>query len=97
MVMHRHWPPATKVLASATLAGAVVIILLYALRSIDWTQAMFATRWFIVFLPMTVFWGGVWLRRRHRTVSWVLAGVLLGVSVVVSLLGATGPLPRDGF
>jgi hypothetical protein len=97
MVMHRHWPPATKVLASATLAGAVVIILLYALRSIDWTQAMFATRWFIVFLPMTVFWGGVWLRRRHRTVSWVLAGVLLGFSVVVSLLGATGPLPREGF
>jgi hypothetical protein len=97
MVMHRHWPPATKALASATLAGGAVIILLYALRAIDWTQAMFGTRWFVVFLPMTVFWSGVWLRRRHRPVSWALAGTLLGFSVVVSLLGATGPLPKDGF
>jgi hypothetical protein len=97
MVMHRHWPSTTKVMASATLAGGGVIILLYALRAIDWRQAMFGTRWFVVFLPLTVFWSGVWLRRRHRTVSWALAGVLLAFSVGVSLLGATGPLPRDGF
>lgn len=97
MVMHRHWPSTTKVLASATLAGAGAIIVLYSLRAIDWTQAMFGTRWFVVFLPLTVFWSGVWLRRRHRTVSWVLAGAALGFSVVVSLLGATGPLPPGGF
>jgi hypothetical protein len=97
MVMHRHWPSSTKVLASATLVGAVVIILLYAFRAIDWTQAMFGTRWFVVFLPMTVFWAGVWLRRRHRPTSWALASELLAFSVVVSLLGATGPLPRNGF
>jgi hypothetical protein len=97
MVMHRHWPSTTKVLASATLVGAAVIILLYAFRAIDWTQAMFGTRWFVVFLPLTVFWAGVWLRRRHRPASWALAGTLLAFSVVVSLLGATGPLPRNGF
>ena len=97
MVMHRHWPPTTKVLASATLVGGGAIIVLYALRAIDWTQAMFGTRWFVVFLPLTVFWSGVWLRRRHRPVSWALAGTALGFSVVVSLLGATGPLPRNGF
>jgi hypothetical protein len=97
MVMHRHWPSSTKVLASATLVGAVVIILLYAFRAIDWTQAMFGTRWFVVFLPMTVFWAGVWLRRPHRPMSWALASALLAFSVVVSLLGATGPLPRNGF
>lgn len=97
MVMHRHWPTTTKVLASATLVGGLVIIVTYALRAIDWTQAMFGTRWFVVFLPLTVFWAGVWLRRRHRTTSWVLAGLLLGFSVAVSLLGATGPLPKDGF
>ena len=97
MVMHRHWPSTTKVLASATLVGGLAIIVMYALRAIDWTQAMFGTRWFVVFLPLTAFWGGVWLRRRHRTTSWVIAGLLLAFSVAVSLLGATGPLPKDGF
>lgn len=97
MVMHRHWPATTKVLATATLAGGFGIILVYALRPADWGQAMFGARWFIVFLPLTVFWAGVWLRRRHRPVSWALAGVLLAFSMVVSMVGATGPLPRDGF
>jgi hypothetical protein len=97
LVMHRHWPATTKVLATATLAGAGTIIVVYALRAMDWTQAMFGTRWFVVFLPLTVFWSGVWLRRRHRPVSWALAGVLLAFSMVVSLIGATGPIPRDGF
>jgi hypothetical protein len=97
MVMHRHWPSTTKLLASATLAGALAIIVAYALRAVDWSQAMFGTRWFVVFLPLTVFWAGVWLRRPHRTTSWVLAGVLLAFSVTVSLLGATGPLPQEGF
>ena len=51
----------------------------------------------MVFLPLTVFWAGVWLRRRHRPASWALAGVLLAFSMVVSLVGATGPLPPEGF
>ena len=97
MVMHRHWPSTTKALATATLVGATAMILLYAFRALDWTQAMFGTRWFVAFLPLTVFWGGVWLRRRHRPVSWAVAGLLLAFSIAVSLLGATGPLPRDGF
>ena len=97
MVMHRHWPATTKVLATATLGGGLGIIVLYALRALDWTQAMFGTRWFVVFLPLTVFWSGVWLRRRHRPASWALAGVLLAFSMVVSLVGATGPLPPEGF
>jgi hypothetical protein len=97
MVMHRHWPSTTKLLAAGTLVGALAIIVMYALRAIDWTQAMFGTRWFVVFLPLTVFWSGVWLRRRHRPVSWALAGLLLAFSMTVSLLGATGPLPQEGF
>lgn len=97
MVMHRHWPSTTKTLASATLVGGGIIIVIYALRAIDPAQAMFGTRWFVVFLPLTVFWAGVWLRRRHRPVSWALAATLLAFSTAVSLLGATGPLPRDGF
>ena len=97
MVMHRHWPATTKVLATATLAGGLAIIVLYALRAMDWSQAMFGTRWFVVFLPLTVFWAGVWLRRRHRPASWAMAGVLLAFSTIVSLIGATGPFPRGGF
>ncbi|HZN65796.1 MAG TPA: hypothetical protein VFB66_10920 [Tepidisphaeraceae bacterium] len=97
MVMHRHWPSTTKVLAAGTLVGGLVIILLYAFRARDWSQAMFATRWYVVFLPLTVFWVGVWLRRKHRPVSWVVASALLAFSVTVSILGATGPLPPDGF
>lgn len=97
MVMHRHWPATTKVLASATLAGGLLIVVLYAFRAVDWSQAMFGTRWFVVFLPLTVFWSGAWLRRRHRPLSWALASMLLAFSAVVTLLGATGPLPRGGF
>ena len=58
---------------------------------------MFATRWFVVFLPLTVFWSGVWLRRRHRPVSWALAGVLLGFSTVVSPPGRHRAHPRRPF
>jgi hypothetical protein len=70
---------------------------LYAFRAQDWSQAMFATRWYVVFLPLTVFWVGAWLRRPHRPTSWALASALFAFSVTVSILGATGPLPRDGF
>jgi hypothetical protein len=33
--MHRHWPTTTKMLAGATLAGAVVLLVFYSLRWID--------------------------------------------------------------
>jgi hypothetical protein len=100
MIMHRHWPSSAKVLASATVAGAVFLIVAYSVHLKDWRQwrdAMFAARWFIVFGPLLLFWAGAWLRRSHKLVSWVAVGILLTFSVAVSLIGATGPLPRDGF
>jgi hypothetical protein len=97
MVMHRHWPWTTKVLASVTLSGAVLLLVLFIARRPDWHGAMFASRWFIVFLPLVVFWTGAWLRRRHGKISWTVAGALLAFSMAVSILGATGPLPRQGF
>jgi hypothetical protein len=97
MVMHRHWPATTKTLASVTAGGAAAVVLLYAIRWLNWREAMFASRWFVVFLPLLLFWCGAWLRRRHRPASWAMAGSLLAFSIIVSLLGATGPLPRDGF
>jgi hypothetical protein len=97
MVMHRHWPWTTKVLASVTLAGALLLLVLFTVRRPDWHGAMFASRWFIVFLPLVVFWAGAWLRRRHGRISWTFAAALLAFSLVASVVGATGPLPREGF
>jgi hypothetical protein len=96
-VMHRHWPSTTKVLASVTLAAALLLLVLFAVRRADWHGAMFASQWFVVFLPMLVFWAGAWLRRRHGKISWSVAGLLLAFSMGASVVGATGPLPRDGF
>lgn len=97
MVMHRHWAWTTKVLASVTLSGAVLLLGLFIARRPDWHGAMFASRWFIVFLPLVVFWTGAWLRRRHNRIAWVVAAALLAFSMTASILGATGPLPKQGF
>jgi hypothetical protein len=97
MVMHRHWPATTKVLASVSLAGALLLLILFALRRPDWHGSMFASRWFVVFVPLLVFWAGAWLRRPHSKVGWTAAAALLAFSLAASMLGATGPLPRHGF
>src|SRR5690606_38179473 len=64
---------------------------------VDWRDAMFAVRWFIVFTPLLLFWAGAWMRRNHRPLSWALVGILAVFSVTVSLIGATYPLPRNGY
>ncbi len=96
-IMHRHWPSATKTLAGASVVGAIVIVIAFATHKTDWREAMFAARWFIVFSPMVMFWTGAWLRKPHRVQSWVFTGTGLAFSVLVSLIGATGPWPREGF
>jgi hypothetical protein len=97
MVMHRHWPWTTKMLATVTFGGALLLLILFTLKRPDWHGAMFATRWFIVFVPLVVFWAGAWLRRRHGRIAWTLAALLLAFSLAASVVGATGPLPRNGF
>ncbi len=97
MVMHRHWHPSTKVLAAVTLAGGLIVLLTVSLSQIEWREAMFATRWFVVFLPLVLFWSGAWLRRSHPPAVWAVAGLLFSFSAAVSLLGATGAAPRGGF
>lgn len=96
-VMHRHWPSSTKALACVSIGGAVVVMIGYALSRPLWNQPMFATRWFIVFLPLVLFWSGAWLRRKHHPVVWAATAVLLAFSIGVSLIGATDPFPRNGF
>ena len=96
-IMHRHWPTATKVLAAATVAGAAVVVITFATATPAHTGSMFAARWFVVFVPMLLFWSGAWVRRSHHPVAWIGAALLLMFSVTVSLLGATNPFPRDGY
>jgi hypothetical protein len=94
LVLRRHWPASTKMMAGATVAGTVAIMGAYILLRVDWGQAMFGPRWFIVFLPLTLFWSGAWLRKPHLTTTWAVAGVLLAFSVAVSLIGAAAPFVR---
>lgn len=96
-VMHRHWPMPVKVMAAATLAGGIVILIAVSYRRTDWDGAMFANRFFVAFLPLLLFWAGAWTRRPHTTFGWVAAGVLLAVSIAVALVGTTDPYPAEGF
>jgi hypothetical protein len=94
MVMHRHWPTAAKVLAAATIAGALFLVVLYSSSfpgGSAWQEASVATRWFVVFSPLTLFWAGAWLRRKHRLPTWIFAALLLAFSTSVGLIGAASP------
>jgi hypothetical protein len=91
MVLHRHWPDSTKALAVATLGAAVTVVGLYVTLLPGFNEPMFASRWFIPFLPPVLVWAGAWARRRHHPVIWAGAGCLLAFSVLTSLLGATDP------
>jgi energy-converting hydrogenase Eha subunit C len=96
-VMHRHWPSSTKMLAAATLAGALATVVWYRFSRVDWSAAMFACQWFVVFSPMLLFWSGAWLRQVRQPAGWGMAAVLVVFSVVVGLIGATDPMPRFGY
>lgn len=96
-VMHRHWPSTTKTLAIITCVGAIIVIVRYVWLPIDWRWAMFGVRWYVIFLPLVLFWAGAWLRKSHHPVTWSIAGVLLAFSSAVSIIGATNPMPREGY
>jgi hypothetical protein len=94
LVLRRHWPASTKVMAAVTLAAGGAVIAASVVCRVDWGQAMFGPRWFIVFLPLTLFWSGAWLRRPHRATTWAFAALLLAFSIAVALIGATAPFIR---
>ncbi len=96
-VLRRHWPGPAKVLAVATVVAAAVVPARYVLRVNDWSAAMFGVRWYVVFLPMVLFWAGAWARKAHHPATWATAGGLLAFSAVVAVVGATDPMPRGGY
>src|SRR5207253_1423454 len=84
-------------LATATLAGGAAIIVYHCIVTISGAGVMFGPQWFILFLPLVLFWSGAWLRRHHHPATWAAAGCLLLFSGAVALIGATDPCPREGY
>jgi len=93
-VLHRHWPLPTKVLAMTSLLAALAIVIAYVTMGANWEQPMFSVRWFIVFMPLLVYWSGAWLRKSHPAIVWVAAAVLLAFSILTTLIGATAPFVK---
>lgn len=96
-VMHRHWPGTTKILAADSALAVLIGMIAFCCTRYGSPSADFANRWLIVFLPLLLFWAGAWLRRSHSVPVWTLAAVLLIFSVLVSLIGATDPMPAGGY
>jgi hypothetical protein len=94
-VLHRHWPLPTKMMAMVSLFAAVGIVIAYCTMHVNWNQPMFAVRWFIVFMPLLVYWCGAWLRKSHTPLMWVGAAMLLIFSILTTLLGATAPFANS--
>ncbi len=91
IVLRRHWPASTKTLAGVSVGSAILIVGVYGVLNPDWGQPMFAVRWFILFLPLLVFWSGAWLQRQHRPLTWAVAAAMLSFSILTSLIGAAAP------
>lgn len=95
LVLRRHWPAPIKLLAAATLLGSIAIVGIYVTSRADWKQAMFGPRWFIVFLPLMLFWAGAFLRKSHGPITWAAVSLLLLFSMGVSIIGAAAPFVRS--
>ena len=96
-VMHRHWPATTKLLAAGSAGAVAVALIACAAGRYAVGQAAYANQWFILFLPILLFWAGAWIRRAHLPATWALAGVLLAFSVTVTLIGLIDPMPPGGY
>jgi hypothetical protein len=96
-VMHRHWPLTTKILAADSAVAALIGLIGFSLSRYGPATAAFGNRWLLVFLPFLFFWAGAWLRRPHKAPAWAIAAILLTFSTLVSLIGATDPMPAGGY
>ncbi len=97
IVVHRHWTPALKWLAGGGLAVLVLLLAYKSVVRIDSIDLNFAAPRLLIASPLIMIWAGAWLRRPHSGFVWTLAGIALGVSVIISLVGATAPAPPGGY
>jgi hypothetical protein len=96
-ILRRHWPRPTRALAWVTLASILLLIIIYAAAAPPSRMAMFGNRYLIVLSPLTMYWAGAWLRRKHSPLAWSIAGALLALSVTAGIIGATYPMPPEGY
>ncbi len=96
LALHRNWTAATKALAAVTLFAGILLVVAFSLQE-PVTGMSYGTPWFVATAPALLLWAGVWLKRQHRPQSWVMAGSVLAISVIVSLVGMTDPTPRKGY
>jgi hypothetical protein len=96
-VMHRHWPTTSKILAAESAVALLVALVVFTFSRYGLATAGFGNQWLVPFLPLLFFWAGAWLRRAHHPAVWTAAAGLLIFSILVSLVGATDPLPRGGY
>ncbi len=94
VVIHGHWPAATKALAAVTLAAALWLVISCLAPDVNWEQPMLSAKWFVIFLPLLMFWSGVWLARRHHAATWSVLGVLLAFSITIGIIGAASPMNK---
>ena len=96
LALHRNWTSATKALAAVTLFSGALLVIAYALQE-PMAATSYGSPWFVATAPVALLWAGVWLKRSHRTQSWVTAGCVLAFSVVVGIVGMVDPAPRSGY
>lgn len=97
MVLRRHWGRTLKWLAGGVGLATVGHLLVRMTIRADATDLSFAAPGLVAMLPVAMLFAGAWVRKSHSAVAWTLAGVALGVSVLVTIIGATGPAPEPGF
>jgi hypothetical protein len=97
VVIRRHWPAATRMLALVSLAGSAMIFAWSARLPTEWSDAMYASRWFIVFTPLLLFWTGALFTHRRGAALRFLALVLVLFSTLVTLIGVLRPYPPGGY
>ncbi len=97
MVLHRHWTGVLKWIAGGVLAAIVLQLMIRMTIRVDLVQLSFAAPGMVAMLPLLMLFSGAWLRRRHSGLVWTVAGIALGISVLITLIGATDPAPQNGF
>jgi hypothetical protein len=96
-VVHRHWPAALKAMAVVSAVGAGIVIVFCAVTGPSSPGLMYATRFFVPFSPLLLFWSAAWVRKSHHPATWVAAGVLVAFSAAVGIVGAMNPYPPGGY
>lgn len=96
MILRRNWGRTVKVVVSGVLLAIIGQIALL-MSSRDTPASSFASVELLTLLPILMLFASAWLRRRHSPLTWTIAGVALGISVAITLVGATHPAPADGY